>query len=432
MKKISQFYKTFYKKGNVCTDTRTLKSGDIFIALAGDNFNGNEYVEKALDLDAIISVTDDPVLANKSNVYFVKDSLIFLQNLAAYHRKVSKFHVIGLTGTNGKTTTKELIKTVIAKKFSCKATKGNLNNHIGVPLTILSIPSETEYAVVEMGANHEGEIKRLCEIASPDSGLITNVGMAHLEGFGSFEGVIKAKYELYSYLIAKSAKIYLNGADKILRELIHSYKNKIIYNDLNSICSGEILESYPQLKINITYNNKYHFNLNSHFYGDYNLENILTAACIGVDLGISYQKINRAIEEYKPLNNRSQILQYGTTKIILDCYNANPTSMQQALLSFSKVKSENKLVILGSMKELGSHSQKEHQKIIDLVKRYNFTKSIFIGTEFKSFINKQFIFLSSFESLRKHFNPEELSDFTILVKGSRSNQLERITKLFEK
>ncbi len=431
MQEISQFYNKFFTPGNVCTDTRILKKGEIFVALTGENFNGNEYAQKALDSGAVVAVVDDQAFANRNNFYFVEDTLAFLQELAVYHRTKSKFHVIGLTGSNGKTTTKELIRTILSKKYSCKATEGNLNNHIGVPLTLLSIPSETEYAVIEMGANHPGEIKRLCEIATPDSGLITNVGLAHLEGFGGFEGVIKAKGELYSYLKARSGKIYLNNANSILKELLQSYKNKIVYQDLNAACSGEIIESYPQLKIKFRYNKKHQFIVNTQFYGEYNLENILAAACIGVDLSIPYQEINKAIEEYKPLDKRSQILQYGSIKIILDCYNANPTSMQQALLSFSKLESKKKLVILGSMKELGHHSIREHEKLVHLVERNNFTKSIFIGQEFCKVMNKSFTFLLSYHDLVKHLKPEELSHFTILVKGSRANQLERITELFE-
>ncbi len=430
MQEISQFYKNFFKPGNVCTDTRKIKQGEIFVALSGENFNGNKFAQKALDNGAIIAVVNDPILKCQRNCYYVENTLAFLQKLASYHRKNSKFHVIGLTGTNGKTTTKELIRSVLEKKYSCIATKGNLNNHIGVPLTLLSIPSDTEYAVIEMGANHQGEIKQLCEIAMPDSGLITNIGMAHLEGFGSFEGVIKAKSELYNYLIAKYGKLYLNSADKILTDLIDSYDNKIIYNELNSVCSGEYIESFPYLKIKLTYHAKQTFILNTNLYGEYNLTNILAASCIGADLGISYKEINNAIEEYKPIDNRSQILQFGTTRLIMDCYNANPTSMKYALSSFSKLKSDKKLVILGSMKEMGQHSQEEHEKLVKLVEKHNYSNCILIGEEFNSIGNKSCIFLKSFDELKKYIKPKNLSDFTILVKGSRANQLERISELF--
>ncbi len=431
MEELIQFYNKYYKPGNVCTDTRIIKKGQIFVALSGKNFNGNEYARKALDSGASVAVTEDPALAGKRNFYRVENTLDFLQKLAAYHRKKSNFKVIVLTGTNGKTTTKELIKNIIAKKYSCKATEGNLNNHIGVPMTLLSIPSNTQYAVIEIGANHPGEIKDLCEIASPDSGLITNIGLAHLEGFGSFEGVIKAKSELYNYLLAKSGKIYLNGADKILSKLLKSYKNKVLYNVSNGICSGELNESYPRLNIKITYFNQYDYTLESQLYGDYNLENILAAACIGADLGIPFSEINKGIEEYVPLHNRSEILHFGSIHLILDCYNANPTSMKQALQSFSKLKAKKKLVVLGSMKELGTHSKQEHENLVKLVKTLKLNRCILVGEEFFSSMDPSFTYLSSYNDLTRFLNPHKLNDYTILVKGSRANQLERITEVFE-
>ncbi|MGD2035836.1 MAG: UDP-N-acetylmuramoyl-tripeptide--D-alanyl-D-alanine ligase [Bacteroidales bacterium] len=430
MQDINLFYKKYFKPGNVCTDSRTIKPGDIFVALKGEKFNGTRFIKKALESGAATAVTDDASIAGK-NIYPVGDTLLFLQNLATHHRKHSGFHVIGLTGTNGKTTTKELIRSVIEKKYSCKATMGNLNNHIGVPLTLLSIPSGTEYAIIEMGANHQGEIARLCQIALPDSGLITNIGMAHLEGFGGIDGVLKAKNELYSYLINNNNTIYLNGADEKLSRIIQTYKNKVIYNDPAGICSGEVIEDYPELKIKITYDQQHRFIVQTNLYGGYNLENILAAACIGVDLDIPFRDINKAIEDYVPANHRSQILKLGSNKIILDCYNANPTSMQQALMSFSRFKADKKLVILGSMKELGDHSQREHQKLLDLLEKYHFKECILIGNEFSAGRTGPFTFFASFDEFRNSFEPEKFNDYAILVKGSRANELERITGLFE-
>lgn len=430
MQEVSRFYKKFFKPGIVCTDTRKIKPGEIFIALSGDNFNGNEFSRKALENGAKIAVVDDPVLKNERNHYYVDDALSFLQDLASFHRRNSNFHVIGLTGTNGKTTTKELIRTVLEKKYSCMSTEGNLNNHIGVPLTLLGIPSDIEFAVIEMGANHQGEINQLCEIAMPDSGLITNIGMAHLEGFGSFDGVIRAKSELYNYITAKHGKLYMNSADNILANMLISYDNKIKYNGLNSVCSGEYIESFPHLKVKITYHAKQTYVLNTNLYGEYNLTNIMAAACIGADLGVPYEDINAAVEEYIPVDNRSQIMQFGTTKLIMDCYNANPTSMKYALSSFSKLRSDKKLVILGSMKEMGKHSHEEHEKLVKLVENYKYKNCIFIGEEFDSFRNKSCIFLSSFDDLKNYLEPKDLSGYTILVKGSRANQLERVSELF--
>lgn len=430
MKEISHFYKKFFKPGNVCTDTRKIKQGEIFIALRGDNFNGNKYAKQALENGAEIAVVDDPDMMESENCYLVEDALVFLQNLASFHRLNSNFHVIALTGSNGKTTTKELIKAVLAKKYSCFATEGNLNNHIGVPLTLLSIPSETDYAVVEMGANHQGEIEQLCNIASPDCGLITNVGRAHLEGFGSFEGVVSAKSELYKHLKEKSGKIYLNGEDKILSDLLESYKNKIIYNTSGSTCSGEFLESFPWLKLRLTYAGNKIYIIDTQLHGEYNLMNILAAACIGTDHDVPIEEINIAIEEYSPVNNRSQIIQVGDIRIILDCYNANPTSMQLALSSFSKLRSEKKMVILGGMKELGNYSAEEHKKLVELVEHSRFTRSIFIGDEFKEFPVKFAEFFTSFDDLETYLKNENLSGFDVLVKGSRANQLERIINVF--
>ncbi len=430
MQEISQFYHRFFKSDNVCTDTRKIKKGDIFIALKGENFNGNEFALKALDNGAVIAVVDNPDLASNENTYLVDNTLLFLQKLASYHRKTLKIHVIGLTGSNGKTTTKELIRDILSKKFRCQATKENLNNHIGVPLTILSFLTETHYAIIEMGANHQGEIKNLCEIALPDSGLITNIGKAHLEGFGSLEGVIKAKAELYDYLVSKSGKVYLNGADNRLKKLIDAYKNKVIYNDTSGLCSGKIIASLPYLSVEISDNMNHIIKISSQFYGDYNLENILAAASIGIDSGISLNEIKSAIEKYKPENNRSQVIQYRSTTIILDCYNANPTSMQLALISFSKLKAKKKLVILGSMKELGRYSEDEHGRLVELVKKHNFTKVIFVGKEYKNFFLSNAQFVDSVDQLMVSFNLREFLDFSILVKGSRANTLEQITSFF--
>ena len=424
---LNKIYNTYFTPGNVSTDSRTIKSGDIFIALRGDNFNGNEYAESALNSGARIAIIDDPEYKKSKNTILVKDCLIFLQELATYHRKQCTGHFIGLTGTNGKTTTKELIFSVLSAKYSCQATSGNLNNHIGVPLTILSIRYNTEIAIIEMGANHVGEIESLCKISQPDSGLITNIGKAHLEGFGSIEGVIKAKSELYHYLMNIRNKIYVNSKDSLLMNLLDEYKNSIYYNDPSGFCEGEILESENSLKLKLTHNNS-SITIDTNLFGDYNLNNILAASCVGIVFNLSLEQIKAGLENYQPTNQRSQLISSGSTKLFLDCYNANPTSMKESIMSFLKIPSGKKIVILGSMKELGDYSEEEHQKIGAILENTYIDHIFLIGKEFNIVKPERTIHINNLTELKDYLVKIDLDSTAILVKGSRANKLEQVQK----
>ena len=302
---IGEFYTRYFRSGNVSTDSRKIKTGDIFVALKGDNFDGNEYVFQALKKGARIAVTEKTFNTGEQKLLKVDDTLCFLQELANYRRNKLKIKIIGLTGSNGKTTTKELLYSVLKQKFRVEATEGNLNNHIGVPLTLLSLKSDTEIAIVEMGANHPGEIAALCHIAEPDCGLITNIGRAHLEGFGNYEGVITAKSELYRFLQAKNGRIYFNKEDPTLTGLLDKYTNIVPYNSPGGICHGKIVNSFPTLSFTLFHHDDRSLHIITQLFGEYNLVNILSAASVGLDMGVSPAEIKTAIEEYYPSNYRS-------------------------------------------------------------------------------------------------------------------------------
>lgn len=423
-----EFYSRYFRNNNVTTDSRDVKSGDIFIALKGDSFDGNKYAQQALDAGAKVAVIDNEKYKKQGDkLLFVKNSLGFLQELAKFHRRQIAIPIIGITGTNGKTTTKELIRNVLAEKYACAATQGNFNNHIGVPLTLLSFNESLDVGIVEMGANHVGEIAELCSIAEPDSGLITNIGMAHLEGFGSLEGVIKAKSELYEYLKTKQGKIYVNGNDRLLLSLIDNYKNIVVYNDKTGDCSSNIKTSYPALEIEFK-SGEFVIDVKSKLHGEYNLTNIMAAACIGIDIGVPIARIVSGIESYSPDNNRSERLTYGSNLFIFDCYNANPTSMQVAIESFSKLPAEKKILVLGEMKELGEYSNEEHQKIAELINKYSFEAIFLVGDGFMTVNLNGAIKLSHVSELENYFRGKALKNTAILVKGSRVNKLEQLKK----
>jgi len=427
---IAEFYKKHFRPGIISTDSRKIVNGSVFIALRGDHFNGNDFAVKALNSGASIAVVDETVEKSGEQILVVPNTLTFLQELAKYHRAKNKFNIIGLTGTNGKTTTKELIHSVLSEKFKVQSTQGNLNNHIGVPLTLLSIEPGIDYGIVEMGANHSGEIKTLCEIASPDSGLITNIGRAHLEGFGSFKGVVKAKSELYEFIKTHNGKLYCNGSDKILKELIGNYRNRTFYNSDDGICRGQTISSIPFLVVEIISNNNTVI-VKTNLYGDYNLPNILASACVAIDHGLELDIVKTGIEKYKPSNFRSQILQIGSCHVILDCYNANPSSMELAIKNFANYKSKRKIVILGSMKELGKYSHHEHKKLAKFTEKFDFEKIILYGSEFENIKTRNSIYTHSYDELEVYLNSLDLHDTLILIKGSRANKLERLKALFE-
>jgi UDP-N-acetylmuramoyl-tripeptide--D-alanyl-D-alanine ligase len=396
----------------------------MFVALKGENFDANTFAEEALAKGAKYVIVDNPTYATSDKTIFVVDSLTALQQLATYHREYLKIPIVALTGSNGKTTTKELIQVVLAKKFKTKATKGNLNNHIGVPLTLLSFSKETEIGIVEMGANHQKEIEFLCEIAKPDYGYITNFGKAHLEGFGGIEGVIKGKSEMYTYLKANSKTVFVNLDDAIQNDKTIDF-NRITFSQKETSANVFINEisANPFVKIKTLTTE-----INSHLIGLYNTNNINVAITIGNYFGVSTSDIKEAIESYIPENNRSQLINKDSYEIILDAYNANPSSMKVALENFIQLDKTNKIAILGDMYELGEESLAEHKYIVDFLTKNSSFECYFIGKYFfeNKSENANFHFYESFEMFSNSLRNTNWKDKTILIKGSRGMALERI------
>ena len=417
---------TAYLKANknVCTDSRNVIPGSLFFALKGEKFDGNAYAKKAIEDGASAAIIDNPDYQSE-NTILVKDALKSLQELATYYRHKNNFKVIGLTGSNGKTTTKELISVVLQQKFKCHATRGNLNNHIGVPLTILSTPADTEILVVEMGANHVGEIAKLSEIAQPDYGLITNIGKAHLEGFGGFEGVIKAKTELYAYLQKHDKVIFVNESDDLLKKHTLDYQKTEYYGTEKSGFCARSTSFKNGVQIDGLIGGV-EYSVETRLFGYYNIVNVLTAVKIGAYFEVPVKAILNAIAAYTPTNNRSQIVATKTNSIILDSYNANPSSMQAALESFDTIKHNNKVLILGSMKELGSETLTEHNKLLDTARELNPSNIYLVGSEFECAKTEGEIYFDKTESLILYLNSNQIIDSLILIKGSRANKLETI------
>ncbi|NMH87325.1 UDP-N-acetylmuramoyl-tripeptide--D-alanyl-D-alanine ligase [Flavivirga algicola] len=424
--KIEQIHELFLQCHSVCTDTRKLKEGDLFFALKGENFNGNTYAEVALKNGAKYAIVDEEPYNTSPNTILVNNTLEILQKLASYHRTYLNIPIIALTGSNGKTTTKELINATLSQKYKTTATIGNLNNHIGVPLTLLSMTGNTQIGIVEMGANHQKEIELLCNIAKPDYGYITNFGKAHLEGFGGVEGVIKGKSEMYDFLIGNNKTIFVNGNDPIQLEKTKQYPHRIVFakNSRDFNINIHFIEALPFVKSR--YNN---LEIASQLIGDYNFNNIAAAIAIGHYFKVDDDNIKASIENYTPTNNRSQIIQKGTNHIILDAYNANPTSMRAALLNFEKQRSGiKKIAFIGDMFELGETAQKEHQSITDLVASLDIDQTILIGENFfktqtKSNTAKQF---KDFNDFKDWFSRSKIENTSILIKGSRGMALERV------
>ena len=417
---IGSIHKIFLKSNGVSTDSRKVKKNDIYFSLKGPNFNGNEFAKSAIEKGACYAIVDQKEYVIDKSYILVEDCLKTLQNLANYHRKNSKAKIIGLTGSNGKTTSKELIFSVLKNEFKTIATTGNLNNHIGVPLTLLSIKEDTEIAIIEMGANHLKEIETLSNIADPDYGYITNFGKAHLEGFKNLEGVIKGKSELYNHLINKSRLIFINNRDKKQVELTKEYSNKFTFGEQNSDSIFSVKSINP--KINISIDN---ILIETNLFGQYNIDNIAAAICIGRYFNLDNENIKAGIERYIPENNRSQIIKKGSNKIILDAYNANPTSMQLALSSFNDMKEEKKIVFIGDMFELGENSHQMHQEIVYTVEKMNFDQTFIIGELFNK--TKHSSNIKSFKNLNDlKGNMDEISNSAILIKGSRGMKLENI------
>jgi UDP-N-acetylmuramoyl-tripeptide--D-alanyl-D-alanine ligase len=424
--KIEQLHSLFLKCNSVNTDTRKIKKGDIYFALKGETFNGNSFAEEALRKGAQYAIVDEKEFQKSSNTILVDDVLKALQNLAIYHRSYLNLPIIAITGSNGKTTTKELINATLSKKYQTVATIGNLNNHIGVPLTLLSMDKTTEIGIVEMGANHLKEIDFLCQIARPDYGYITNFGKAHLEGFGSLEGVIKGKTELYDYLIKHDKTIFINSNDEVQVEKTKKTNNVFSFGSKNSKLLIELLGLSPY--VDVKFND---IEIHSQLIGEYNFNNITAAIAIAKYFEVSDIKIKKAIESYVPSNNRSQIIEKETHKILLDAYNANPTSMIAALRNFEKLDDQFKIVILGDMFELGKEAPIEHQSIADLASTLLIDKAILIGENFSKtkIISPKVMIFNSFEDFKHSDAISNLKNHTILIKGSRGMALERILPL---
>jgi len=401
---IDRIYSIYLKHQPLCIDSRNVKKNSIFLALKGVHFDGNKFAKEALDRGCAYAIIDNNKYKKDKRFILVENGVETLQNLAQHHRKQLNIPFIGITGTNGKTTTKELIKDVLNKKYKTHATQGNLNNHIGVPLSVLSITENIDIAIIEMGANHIGEILALCKIAQPNHGIITNIGKAHLEGFGSPEGVITAKKELYGYLKQNKGIVFVNSDNSLLMELSNT-QNRVTYKTSKKI-------------------------INTHLIGKHNSENILAAMCIGHYFGVKESAIEQAIENYQPADNRSQIIKTKKNTVLLDAYNANPMNMEAVINHVSQMQVENKVVILGDMLELGSYSLKEHQAVMELLKKQNFNRVILVGDNFskvKNNINyKHFANTTAASKWLKHQN---IKDAFILIKGSRGIELEKLMEV---
>lgn len=421
---IKELYKTFIKHPNVVTDTRKVIKNSIFFALKGDNFDGNKFAEQAINEGCNFAVIDNADYKKNDNFIVVEDVLTTLQKLAKHHREQLKIPVIGITGSNGKTTTKELIKSVLSEKYKCYATYGNLNNHIGVPLSLLSVNKTHEIAIIEMGANHQKEIEFLCKLSQPDYGLITNIGKAHLEGFGGIEGVKKGKTELYQYLINNNKKAFINKDDNNLNEYITKI-NSITFGKANdNFCTISLTSIEPTLKVNYKAQQN-EGEITSHLIGEYNFNNIAVAITIGSYFKLTNSQIKQGIESYIPQNSRSQIIKTSKNEIILDAYNANPTSMDAALKNLNRTKANNKFAVLGDMLELGNESEQEHKAIIDLLATLNIN-AILVGKEFSKINQSKFKTFATAEEAKTFLKNEKISNTLILIKGSRGIKLENV------
>ncbi len=426
---IETLYQLYLKNPSISTDSRTVKSGDLFFALSGEHFNGNKFAKEALKKGAKYAIIDNKDYQWSENYFLVNDVLETLQHLATYHRQQLNIPIIAITGTNGKTTTKELVHSVLQSSFQTTATVGNFNNHIGVPLTLLRMNKNTEIGVIEMGANHPNEIQFLCNIAQPNIGIITNVGMAHLEGFKDFAGVRKTKKELYDVVKQHKGKIIINGEDEFLREMLGDYPAFSFGKNDNSNLIIKNIKSNPNLIFDWeTAETASAFSLQTHLIGEYHLANVASAIAVGLLFDISPQKINQAIENYVPSNNRSQVVETKKhNKIWLDAYNANPTSMTAAITHFSKIQENNKFLIIGEMLELGEYSKQEHQKIINLIKKCGFSNVFLVGESFESFAS-EFPYFENTDLLEDELKLKPLTYQSILIKGSRKNHLETIVQ----
>jgi UDP-N-acetylmuramoyl-tripeptide--D-alanyl-D-alanine ligase len=425
---IEELYQIYLQYPSVQTDTRKIKKGDLFFSLKGSNFNGNSFASKAIEIGAAYAVIDESAYSIPGKTILVENSLQTLQQLAKHHRQQFTIPIIAITGSNGKTTTKELIHAVLSAHFKTYTTEGNLNNHIGVPLTLLKIKPDAEFAVIEMGANHLQEIASYCQIAWPTYGLITNCGKAHLEGFGSEEGVRKGKGELYDFLRHYNGGAFVMWDYEYLREMSKGIETIYKYGTHDADIIGSVWANDPFLEVKFT--KGFQGNITTRLVGNYNLPNVLAAVSIGKFFKVDDRKIKEAIENYSPSNSRSQLLQKGSNKIILDAYNANPSSMKFAIENFSKAAGENKILVLGAMAELGKDSMKEHQYILNIIRNHQWENVLLVGEDFSK-IPHPFIQFTSADEAAKWLKQKNIKNSFLLIKGSRTTQMEKVLDSLE-
>ncbi|HEY9005112.1 MAG TPA: UDP-N-acetylmuramoyl-tripeptide--D-alanyl-D-alanine ligase [Ohtaekwangia sp.] len=428
MTNIADLYSKYLQSGKVSTDTRQITPGSVFFALRGDRFNANEFAEQALEKGASYAVIDDASFKTDERCILVENVLETLQALARHHRDQLKIPVVGLTGSNGKTTSKELVNAVLSRKFKTYATKGNLNNHIGVPLTLLAIDSTYEAAVVEMGANHVGEIALLCSIANPTHGFITNIGKAHIGTFGGYDNIIRAKSELYQHLITTKGTVFINSQNPILANMAKRFENPILYPAIHDYYHCELIGADPCVKLKAENSEE----VTTHLIGTYNFENIAAALCIGKYFGVEAAKANEAVASYIPANMRSQMVSKATNIIILDAYNANPSSMQAAIENMAAMKAARKVVILGDMFELEEEAEKEHRALGKLIKEKGLKEVYLCGNLIKTAL-EEIPFAKHFttkEALMEQLRKDEITQAAILVKASRGIGLETVVEVF--
>lgn len=431
-----ELYSIFQAHPHVCTDTRKLTKGSLFFALKGPNFDANRFANEALNKGAAFAVVSDPSLKGNRFIY-VEDTLKALQDIALLHRSRFDIPVLAITGSNGKTTTKELILAVLAEKYRVEGTKGNLNNHIGVPLTLLAIPEETELAVIEMGANHEGEIRFLCDLAKPTHGLISNIGKAHLEGFGSIEGIIRAKSELYQYLGLQNGVVFVNLNEDYLPALSENMTYRYTYKfdsrlEIHAWGMSAVFDRGQTENIEIKGSTGDVIKLKNPLFGAHNSQNILSAIAVGMYFNVDLTKIKSAIETYIPGDNRSQWVEAGGARIMLDAYNANPTSMRLAIESIASMPDKRKILILGSMKELGPDSKKEHQSLMEFLKSIgSWEKVVLVGEEYQEPVEPSWYLFKEVHSAGQWLRDKDINDSVLLIKGSRANALEKLLEVIQ-
>lgn len=419
---IAALYEIYKQHPSVQTDTRKLKEGDMFFALKGPNFNGNAFAQQALDAGAAYAVVDEIEYATDNGCIYVDDVLTTLQALARHHRQQLNIPFIAITGSNGKTTTKELVTTVLRTKYKTYATQGNLNNHIGVPLTLLTIPADAEMAVIEMGANHQKEIALYCTIALPTHGIITNCGKAHIEGFGGVEGVRKGKGELYDYLRDNNGLVFRNTDLDYLYDMAKGIQQQVTYGSANAQYIGKPLMDDVFLKVAML-STGHEATIHTNLVGEYNFPNVMVAVAVGLYFGVSIDDIKHAIAAYQPDNSRSQWMQAGSNKLILDAYNANPTSMRAAIINFAKADLPDKMLWLGGMKEMGDAEEQEHRELVALIQQYNWKDVILVGKEFEGLASGYKHFNTSAEA-KEYIALQKPLQASILVKGSRGSRME--------